>query len=194
MQKTREKTLENFFDKFIKGDQLNSKFHTVILYQFFAVLCSCIFIHAVFAARPEINEENVITAIEKKYAGKSFETNFTQISKLAALDITEKASGRASFSHPGKMKWEYMTPEQHEIITNGKTLWIYRPQENQVMQGDATQFFKAGSGGAFMSDISLIRKNYLINIKEVTTEYIEIELTAKKNNPEISLIVIRILQ
>ena len=84
------------------------------------------------ATEPENAQEAVLSAIEKKYAGKSFEASFYQISKLEALDITEKASGKASFSHPGKMKWEYLEPEQHEIITNGKSLWIYRPEENQV--------------------------------------------------------------
>ncbi|MCK5164255.1 MAG: outer membrane lipoprotein carrier protein LolA, partial [Desulfobacula sp.] len=125
---------------------------------------------------------------------KSFEANFTQISTLAALDITERASGRAVFSHPGKMKWKYLEPERHEIITNGKSLWIYRPQENQVMQGDASQFFKSGAGGAFLSDILLIRKNYTIRLKEVTAEYVEIDLVAKKKNSDISLIVLRISQ
>nr|NJM03775.1 outer membrane lipoprotein carrier protein LolA [Desulfobacula sp.] len=144
------------------------------------------------ATEPENAQEAVLSAIEKKYAGKSFEASFYQISKLAALDITEKASGKASFSHPGKMKWEYQEPEQHEIITNGKSLWIYRPGENQVMQGEASSFFKAGAGGAFLSDITLVRKNYIITIKDITDEYTELDLAAKNETPDISLIVIRV--
>ena len=85
-----------------------------------------------------------------------------------------------------------MEPAHHEIITNGKSLWIYRPEENQVMQGDASQFFKAGSGGAFLSDISLVRKNYKIRVKEITDDYVEIDLAAKNEAPDISSIVIRI--
>ena len=159
---------------------------------FLTVLGCGIFFSNASAFDSDLMTEDVLTAIEKKYTGKSFKADFTQISRLAALDITEKASGRASFSHPGKMKWEYTEPEHHEIITNGKWLWIFRPQENQVMQGDASQFFKSGAGGAFLSDISLVRKNYVITIKEVTTDYVAIELVAKKQTPEISSIVIRI--
>jgi len=144
------------------------------------------------ATEPEDAKEAVLSAIETKYAGKSFETSFYQISKLAALDITEKASGKASFSHPGKMRWEYLEPEQHEIITNGKSLWIYRPEEKQVMQGEADSFFKAGAGGAFLSDIALVRKNYIITIKDITDEYTELDLAAKNETPDISLIVIRV--
>ncbi len=143
------------------------------------------------SAETEITD-SILAGIEKRYAGKSFEAQFSQISTLSALDTTEQASGRAWFSHPGKMKWEYLSPEQHEIITNGKFLWIYRPEENQVMQGGADAFFKAGAGGAFLSDIALIRKNYIITIKDQTQDYIELDLVPEKETPDISLIVIRV--
>ncbi len=157
-----------------------------------AVFSGCLCLTLAGAAQEENSTEAALSAIEKKYSGKSFEAFFYQVSKLAALDITEKATGKASFSHPGKMRWEYLEPEKHEIITNGKSLWIYRPEEKQVMQGDAASFFKTGAGGAFLSDITLVRKNYIITTKEVTDDYTELDLVAKKETPDISLIVIRI--
>ncbi|WP_300457698.1 outer membrane lipoprotein carrier protein LolA [Desulfobacula sp.] len=171
---------------------MTSIIHRAGITLFSIALGCCIFFSTASAVDYDRMKEDVLTAIEKKYAGKDFKADFTQISRLDALDITERASGSASFSHPGKMKWEYMEPEHHEIITNGKWLWIFRPQENQVMKGDAAQFFKSGAGGAFLSDISLVRKNYSITIKQVTTDYVAIELVAKKQTPEISSIVIRI--
>ena len=173
---------------------MKSLFNRISLSLFSSIVWCCIFFSIAFATGNEITKENILNAIEKKYSGKSFEADFKQISRLAALDITEKASGKACFSHPGKMIWEYMEPDHHKIITNGKMLWIFRPQENQVMQGDASQFFKSGAGGAFLSDISLIRKNYTISIKEVTADYVEIDLVAKIKNPDISSIVIQISQ
>ena len=168
-----------------KNKYLKPLFIFLLFYNFF-------FTNSVYSN--EIIIEDILTNLEQKYSGKSFQTDFTQISKLAALDITETASGKAFFSHPGKMKWQYLKPQHHEIITNGLSLWIFRPEENQVMEGDASQFFKSGAGGAFLSDISLIRKNFTINLKEVTADYVEIDLTAKKQTKEISSIVIRISQ
>jgi len=173
---------------------LKSLFYRISLNLLFVILGCTLFFPTASATGNEIIKEEIITAIEKKYAGKSFEANFTQISRLAALDIVEKASGKASFSHPGKMKWEYMEPEHHEIITNGKMLWIFRPEENQVMQGNASHFFKSGAGGSFLSDISLIRKNYTVSIKEITADYVEINLVTKTKKADISSIVIRISQ
>ncbi len=160
------------------------------------LLISCILLSLISGNLVGANviTDDILNALEKKYTGKSFTANFNQISKLAALEITEKASGKASFSHPGKMNWEYLEPEVHKIITDGVSLWIYQPDENQVMIGDAENFFKSGAGGAFLSDISLIRKNYTIKVKEMAADYVEIDMIAKTPTPEISSIVIRISQ
>lgn len=138
------------------------------------------------------NADKILTKIENQYAGKSFKAAFIQKSVLSALDMTETASGNAYFSHPGKMRWQYLTPEHHEVITNGKQLWIYRPAQNQVMTGNAQAFFKAGSGGAFLSDITLVRKNFDIKITGETPETIELELAAKTHLPDIAEIKIKV--
>ena len=168
--------------------------HRPVLILAIIVTVACSFCSNAAALDDDSIKEEILTAIEKKYAGKSFEASFTQTSTLAALDVTEHATGMAYFSHPKKMRWEYLEPERHEIITNGKLLWIFRPEENQVMTGDAQAFFKAGAGGAFLSDISLVRKNYTIRIKKTTPEFNEIELTAKIQTPDISSIMIRVLK
>ena len=144
------------------------------------------------SAVESVTADAIVSNLEKKYSGQSFVARFSQISRLAALDVTEKASGTASFSHPGKMKWEYTEPETHQIITNGKTLWIYRPDEKQVMAGDAERFFKSGAGGAFLSDISLIRTHFDIRLKEIATDYFELDLVNKNESAEITSIVMRI--
>lgn len=136
--------------------------------------------------------EDTLTAIEKLYTHNGFSADFNQISKLAALEITETASGKAWFSHPGKMRWLYLSPQRHEIITNAQTLWIYRPDQNQVMRGDARKFFKAGAGGAFLSDIGLMRKNYTIDVKETTDTHISFLLTAKQENPDLVTLLIQV--
>lgn len=136
--------------------------------------------------------QTILDGLENRYAGQSFSADFVQTSTLAALDINETASGTAWFSHPGKMKWQYLSPERHDIITNGTELWIYRPEENQVMRGDAARFFQSGAGGAFLSDISLIRKNYTVSVTKATQDYTELLLEDQAGNPDIHRIVIRV--
>ena len=121
--------------------------------------------------------EPILEAVEAKYTGISFQADFVQESTLAALDMTEIASGKAWFSHPQKMRWQYRLPEEHEIITNGRWIWIFRPQENQVMKGNAKHFFSGGAGGAFLTDMGSLRKNYTIQLDSQTARWAELILT-----------------
>jgi outer membrane lipoprotein carrier protein len=144
------------------------------------------------AANQAPDLETVLTGIEHRYSGQDFMADFYQTSRLAAIDISETAKGRAFFSHPGRMRWEYQEPERQEIVTNGKTLWIYRTEENQVVKGDAAAFFKTGGGGAFLADITLVRADYTITLDRVDTDFVTLVLVPKHQNPEITTIGIRV--
>ncbi len=158
---------------------------------YIVLLCSG-WIHGATASDSRTLEQTVLDGLEDQYAGRSFSAEFEQTSILTALDISETASGKAWFSHPGKMKWQYLAPERHDIITNGNTLWIYRPDENQVMQGDASQFFASGAGGAFLSDISKIRDNFSVSVTETTDQWVELQLDAPPENTDIQSIRIQV--
>jgi outer membrane lipoprotein carrier protein len=134
----------------------------------------------------------LLNGIEARYAGKTFSATFNQTARLAALEITEKAQGKVWFSHPGKMRWQYLTPDRHEIITNGKQVWLFRPDENQVMIGSAAAFFKPGAGGAFLSDITRIRKDFSIEAGQQDEGFAELVLTPKKQMPELSGVTLTI--
>lgn len=136
--------------------------------------------------------EALLSAVEAKYAGKGFSADFSQAARLAALDITETATGKAWFSHPGKMRWQYLTPDRHEIITDGVLLWIFRPDEHQVMTGSATTMFKPGTGGAFLSDITQIRESFDIEAGKQEAGFAELVLTPKTETPDLSRAVITV--
>ena len=55
-------------------------------------------------------------------------------------------------------------------------------------------FFKSGAGGAFLSDIRLVRKAYTITLERNDNGFAELLLIPKQKNPEISSIRIRIFQ
>ena len=118
-------------------------------------------------AAPIATVDRIMSGVEKKYAGDGFEVRFHQQSILRAMDITDTAEGRLLIKRPDKMKWEYESPEKQLVITNGDTLWIYRPDDNQVMIGSAPEFFKGGKGASFLSDIRRIRKHFEVSLENV---------------------------
>ncbi len=114
--------------------------------------------------------DEVIEKVEKHYSVSGFSANFSQTSTIKAMEITDSASGRAFFKRSGKMRWEYETPDRQMIITDGKTLWVFRPEDNQVMIGKAPSFFEGGKGFSFLSDMKVIRQKFSMVLEKETEE------------------------
>lgn len=137
--------------------------------------------------------EQVLDGIEKRYAGKGFRANFFQESMLKAMQISDTAEGRLTVKRPGKMRWEYIIPDKQTIITDGVSMWIHRPADNQVMIGKAPEFFSNGKGAGFLSDIRQIRKSFSIQLQKADNEaYHRLKLIPANPTPELSDVVISV--
>ncbi len=137
------------------------------------------------AAAPSLNLEEIISRIESRYDVTGFSARFDQESTLKVMQITDTASGLAIFKRPGMMRWEYEIPEKQKIITNGKTIWIYRPEENQVMTGDALTVFGDGNGASFLSDIRTLRKKFTISFISEENDHYILKLVPKESRPDL---------
>lgn len=131
---------------------------------FLLVWLTAVWSPAAQSGSDEITASELLKQIQHTYGCGSFQARFDQTSTLKAMDITDTASGRAYFMEPGKMRWEYVEPEPQQIITDGKRLWIYKPQENQVLTGDASALFGEGQGVSFLAAISTIAEKNAISI------------------------------
>jgi outer membrane lipoprotein carrier protein len=137
--------------------------------------------------------DKILKGIENRYAGKGFSAVFFQESMLKAMQISDTAEGRLTVKKPGKMRWEYILPDPQIIITDGKSMWIHRPADNQVMVGKAPEFFGGGKGAGFLSDIRQIRKSF--RIKQQTAQnpdYLRLQLTPMKPTPDIAKIILSV--
>lgn len=125
--------------------------------------------------------EYVLGQIEKRYAGSQFTAEFVQESTIKSMEITDFASGRVYVKHPGMMRWEYEKPERQVIVTDGHRLWIFRPQDNLVMVGQAPVFFRDGKGASFLSDIGLVRRKFSITMSRPEGEnFYELRLVPRE--------------
>jgi outer membrane lipoprotein carrier protein len=135
--------------------------------------------------------DQILNGIERRYDGKGFSAAFFQESILKAMQITDTAEGRLTVKRPGKMRWEYTIPEAQSIITDGHSMWIYRPTDNQVMVGKAPEYFGGGKGAGFLSDIRLLRKSFTIQMQAAENkDYYRLKLVPVKPTPELADIVI----
>jgi outer membrane lipoprotein carrier protein len=120
------------------------------------------------AATENINlsVDQILDRVEKRYTNSKFSADFIQKSTLKAMGITDLATGKVYIKYPGMMRWEYEKPDRQIIVTDADRLWIYRPEDNQVMTGKAPTFFRDGKGASFLSDIRLIRQKFDISLEQ----------------------------
>ncbi|MFO8111902.1 MAG: outer membrane lipoprotein carrier protein LolA [Desulfosalsimonadaceae bacterium] len=135
---------------------------------------------------------SIVDALKDRYAGKNFSADFHQESTLSALDISDTAGGKAWFNHPGRMRWEYRFPDRHVIVTDGETLWIHRPEENQVVKGDAAKYFGGGKGAGFLSNFGLITEAFDIGMASDTESHWRLELVPRERHYELSAIYLKV--
>lgn len=140
-----------------------------------------------------LSPDDIIKKVETRYTVPGFSANFFQVSTLKAMKITDTAYGRAFFKRPDKMRWEYEKPDRQTIITDGNTLWIYRPEDNQVMIDKAPSFFGDGKGFSFLSDMKLIQNKFSIILeKKVENDYHVLKLLPREKTFDVSVIYLSV--
>ena len=63
---------------------------------------------------------------------ESLEAEFTQLVESSDLSETRYASGVFMLRRPGLFRWEYRTPQEQLIVADGKKVWLYDPELEQV--------------------------------------------------------------
>ncbi len=145
--------------------------------------------HSEETALPSMSVDEILARVEKIYTASSFSAAFIQASTIKAMEITDSASGKLYVQYPGKMRWEYLEPESQIIVTDGLQLWMYRPEDNQVMLGQASTFFSEGKGAGFLSDIRLLRKDFEITLEDIRFgDYYNLKLVPLETNWDIAYV------
>jgi outer membrane lipoprotein carrier protein len=148
---------------------------------------------SVMAAENAATLSKILDGIENRYAGPGFSAKFFQESMLKAMQISDTAEGSLTVKRPGKMRWEYTIPDAQTIISDGSTMWIYRPADNQVMVGKSPAFFSGGKGAGFLSDMRQIRKSFTIELQKADNEaYYRLRLVPKKESPDLADVILSV--
>src|SRR6202046_1393582 len=75
------------------------------------------------------NERSIIQALETRYRrASSFKATFYEQYSDGKSTMSAE-SGTVYFSKPGRMRWEYESPEQKLFIVDGTNVWFYVPAD-----------------------------------------------------------------
>ena len=83
--------------------------------------------------------KSIAAKLEARYhANRTLSATFLERYSENGRPVRTEA-GVAYFRHPGKMRWEYESPEKNLFLVDGKTAWFYVPADHTVTRAPAKQ-------------------------------------------------------
>jgi outer membrane lipoprotein carrier protein len=108
--------------------------------------------------------DDAIRGVEGAYGRMTdLKADFTQTAFNKSLNQTIPATGKVYLKKGGKLRWEYAEPTPQQIVSDGKTIWIYTPTLNQVNTGPAPEAL-AGPAGSFLSGLGKLREHFSVRL------------------------------
>ncbi len=105
--------------------------------------------------------KDVVRSVQERYdATQSFVAEFDQEMRIESGGQVIRSSGKVWFAKPGRMRWEYETPEKQTIIADGKTLWIDQPADRQVLKAPLEQAFESRTPVSFLFGVARIERDF----------------------------------
>jgi len=81
---------------------------------------------------------------------KTFQADFTQLIQDKHGNTLQESSGRMALKRPGLFRWDTLKPNQQLIIADGKSIWIYDKDLQEVTKQKQNE--NSQSPGLLLSD------------------------------------------
>jgi outer membrane lipoprotein carrier protein len=141
------------------------------------------------SAAADVQLNDVIKTLETPFNNQTalaerildFKAEFFQESHVASINRVQRGQGKVSFkfstssedeSPIAKFRWEDREPSVQEIISDGRIMWVYLPDNRQVIESDISQI-NAGQGEnpvTFLSGLGNLSRDFLIDWGSTQTE------------------------
>jgi outer membrane lipoprotein carrier protein len=103
----------------------------------------------------------VAAALQRKYDTiKDFSASFTQTYQGGVLGSKKVESGTVFIKKPGKMRWDYAKPQKKLFVSDGRTMYMYFPEDRQVMTNPVPDQDQATSAVLFLMGKGSISRDF----------------------------------
>jgi outer membrane lipoprotein carrier protein len=108
----------------------------------------------------------IVEQLQKSYdATSDFVADFRQETEVKTLNRSLKAWGKVSFKRPARMLWQYEEPKGQFVLADGKHLYFYQPEQNQVIKTPLKNAFRTDIPLSFLLGIGNLRKDFNATLK-----------------------------
>jgi len=127
-------------------------------------------------AMAEENLKTIVNNLQGKYDNiHDFSAKFNEVNEAKFLGAPASRNGNVYYKKPGKFKFVYTgsindDSFNHEIITNGVTMWYYKPNEKQVVIYESKEVLEDEFFLPFLFGEEKITNKFEVALKESTTK------------------------
>lgn len=110
------------------------------------------------ATSPQLH--SLLEKLQKHYQQtNSFSAKFKETIAPAGGAKRER-EGTVYYRKPGRMRWEFAGQDQEIIVSDGKLLYSYQPDLNQVVETPLEQAFRSSSAASFLLGIGKVERDF----------------------------------
>jgi len=108
----------------------------------------------------------IVDNLQKNYdATVDFTADFRQETEVKTLGRSLKAWGKLFFKRPGKMLWRYEEPKGQFVLADGKHLYFFQPEQNQIIKSPLKNAFRSDVPLSFLLGIGNLKKDFNPTLK-----------------------------
>jgi outer membrane lipoprotein carrier protein len=159
----------------------------------FALVLSVLLAAPVLTAQqPAPSAEALARALQERYQGVlDFSADFVQTYRGGALRTQARERGTVTIKKPGRMRWVYSAPEKKEIVSDGRKIFMYFPEERRVIVNAVAPDAGAETGPMFLAGKGDVSRDFTAAFAEAQPKgMIALKLTPRRTEPDYEYLIV----
>lgn len=158
------------------------------------LLAVLVVIPAALPAQTPLAPEALARALQARYQGiRDFSADFVQTYRGGVLKTQTRERGTVAVKKPGRMRWVYTSPERKELISDGRKIYWYVPEDKQVIINDVPPENQAATPALFLSGKGDIARDFTASsAAPALPGAVGLKLVPRRPEPEYEYLVVTV--
>jgi outer membrane lipoprotein carrier protein len=119
------------------------------------------------AQTPSRSARDVAAALQQKYdAIRDFTADFVHESSGGVLRRKATERGKLQVKKPGKMRWDYTSPEKKVFVSDGNRIYLHVPADRQVVVSPVLKGDQATTAVLFLTGKGNLTRDFEVNFTD----------------------------
>jgi outer membrane lipoprotein carrier protein len=124
--------------------------------------------------------DEVWSAYQQRWATTdTYAADFHQRIEIEGIGGEVESAGKFYFAKPDRMRWDYLQGQPQNVVGDGKWVWVYQPDLEQVYKVGYEEAFGSGGLVALLANRSGLTARYRLELVERGDGLIHVRLTPK---------------